>query len=218
MGLTLASGRSPREGNGSPLQCPCLEDHMDRGAWWDYFRKSRMPPHCNEAMTPPVWVCILYLSLEANITYDFYTPFPLTKITLSHWLRLQNIIVWLMVFHSSAFTGLIFLFKNYIYGLLYIMGNAMTNIFMSIVFFMLYGWIPRNGITWSKELNVFKVLDKYCLLPLNSILIMCVTVSLVCFTIGSMTEEFGLPRWLSGRESACQCRRHRFNPRVGKIL
>ena len=53
-GLTLASGRSPREGNGSPLQCPCLEDHMDRGAWWDYFRKSRMPPHCNEAITPPV--------------------------------------------------------------------------------------------------------------------------------------------------------------------
>ena len=92
-------------------------------------------------------MCILSLSLEANITYDFYTPFPLTKITLSHWLRLQNIIVWLMVFHSSAFTGLIFLFKNYIYGLLYIMGNAMTNIFMSIVFFMLYGWIPRNGIT-----------------------------------------------------------------------
>ena len=27
----------------------------------------------------------------------------------------------------------------------------------------------------------------------------------------------GLPRWLSGKESACQCRRHRFNPWVGKI-
>ena len=29
-----------------------------------------------------------------------------------------------------------------------------------------------------------------------------------------------LPRWLSGKESACQCRRHkrrRFNPWVGKI-
>ena len=26
-------GRSPREGNGSPLQFSCLENPMDRGAW-----------------------------------------------------------------------------------------------------------------------------------------------------------------------------------------
>ena len=26
-------GRSPGEGNGSPLQCSCLENPMDRGAW-----------------------------------------------------------------------------------------------------------------------------------------------------------------------------------------
>ena len=29
------SGRSPREGNGNPLQYSCLENFMDRGAWWD---------------------------------------------------------------------------------------------------------------------------------------------------------------------------------------
>ena len=28
---------------------------------------------------------------------------------------------------------------------------------------------------------------------------------------------FGLPRWLSGKDSACQCRSRRFNPWVGKI-
>ena len=27
-------GRSPGEGNGSPLQHSCLENPMDRGAWW----------------------------------------------------------------------------------------------------------------------------------------------------------------------------------------
>ena len=27
-------GRSSGEGNGYPLQCPCLENSMDRGAWW----------------------------------------------------------------------------------------------------------------------------------------------------------------------------------------
>ena len=33
MGLILESGRSPRVGNGNPLQCSCLENPMDRGAW-----------------------------------------------------------------------------------------------------------------------------------------------------------------------------------------
>ena len=27
-------GRSPGAGNGNPLQCSCLENPMDRGAWW----------------------------------------------------------------------------------------------------------------------------------------------------------------------------------------
>jgi len=27
-------GRSPGEGNGSPVQYSCLENFMDRGAWW----------------------------------------------------------------------------------------------------------------------------------------------------------------------------------------
>ena len=32
-GSILGSGRSPGEGNGSPLQYSCLENPMDRGAW-----------------------------------------------------------------------------------------------------------------------------------------------------------------------------------------
>ena len=34
MGLIPGSGRSPGEGNGNPLQYSCLENPMDRGAWW----------------------------------------------------------------------------------------------------------------------------------------------------------------------------------------
>ena len=30
----LGSGRSPGEGNGNPLQYSCLENLMDREAWW----------------------------------------------------------------------------------------------------------------------------------------------------------------------------------------
>ena len=33
-GLIPGSGRSPREGLGNPLQCSCLENPMERGAWW----------------------------------------------------------------------------------------------------------------------------------------------------------------------------------------
>ena len=34
LGSISGSGRSPGEGNGTPLQYSCLENLMDRGAWW----------------------------------------------------------------------------------------------------------------------------------------------------------------------------------------
>ena len=33
-GLIPGSGRCPGGGNGNPLQYSCLENPMDRGAWW----------------------------------------------------------------------------------------------------------------------------------------------------------------------------------------
>ena len=33
-GSISGSGRSPGEGNGNRLQYSCLENSMDRGAWW----------------------------------------------------------------------------------------------------------------------------------------------------------------------------------------
>ena len=33
-GSIPGSGRSPAEGNGNPFQYSCLENLMDRGAWW----------------------------------------------------------------------------------------------------------------------------------------------------------------------------------------
>ena len=34
VGLVPELGRSPRGGNGNPLQYSCLENSMDRGVWW----------------------------------------------------------------------------------------------------------------------------------------------------------------------------------------
>ena len=34
LGSIPGSGRSPGEGNDNPLQYSCLENPMDRGAWW----------------------------------------------------------------------------------------------------------------------------------------------------------------------------------------
>ena len=34
MGSIPGLGRSPGQGNGNPLQYSCLENSMDRGAWW----------------------------------------------------------------------------------------------------------------------------------------------------------------------------------------
>jgi len=33
-GSILRSGRSPGGGHGNPFQYSCLENYMDRGAWW----------------------------------------------------------------------------------------------------------------------------------------------------------------------------------------
>ena len=34
LGLMPGSGRSPVGGHGNPLQSSCLENPMERGAWW----------------------------------------------------------------------------------------------------------------------------------------------------------------------------------------
>ena len=51
LGLTSGLGRSPGEGNGNPLQYPCLENPMDRGAWWGYSPWGRKEWGMTELLT-----------------------------------------------------------------------------------------------------------------------------------------------------------------------
>ena len=51
-------GRSPGEGNGNPLQSSCLENSVDRGAWWDTvcgFAKSQTWPSTDTVTTNAVY-------------------------------------------------------------------------------------------------------------------------------------------------------------------
>ena len=45
-GSMLGLGRSRGVGSGNPLQCPCLENPMDKGAWWATVTKS--PTHLSD--------------------------------------------------------------------------------------------------------------------------------------------------------------------------
>ena len=40
VGLSPGSGRSPGGGHGNPLQYSCLENPIDRGAWWDTVHRT----------------------------------------------------------------------------------------------------------------------------------------------------------------------------------
>ena len=39
VGLVPGLGRPPGGGNGNPLQYSCLENPMDRGAWWSIVHR-----------------------------------------------------------------------------------------------------------------------------------------------------------------------------------
>ena len=50
-------GRSPGKGNGNPLQYSCLENPMDRGAWWATVHRVARMGH-DLVTKPPVkqWI------------------------------------------------------------------------------------------------------------------------------------------------------------------
>ena len=45
LGSIPGSGRSPGEGNGNPLQHPCLGNPMDKGTWWAIIHQVAKSHH-----------------------------------------------------------------------------------------------------------------------------------------------------------------------------
>ena len=50
LGSIPGSGRSPREGNGNPLQYSCLENPMDGGTWLGYSPWGRKESDTTERL------------------------------------------------------------------------------------------------------------------------------------------------------------------------
>ena len=74
------SGRSPGGGNGNPLQYSCLENPMDRGAWWATVRGvTKSQTHLNNSARMHT----------RNIT-KAYCPQHLTAILLSAGSRVKG--------------------------------------------------------------------------------------------------------------------------------
>ena len=57
LGSIPGLGRSPGEGNGNPLQYSCLQNPMDRGAWWatvhEVTKESDTTEHAHTPVTRP---------------------------------------------------------------------------------------------------------------------------------------------------------------------
>ena len=86
-GSILGSGRSPVEGIGYPCQYSCLENHMDRGAWWATVHGvtkswTWLNKHVQESEDPlygPAWVCIQagLSTLWTDVGLCVWPAFPL---------------------------------------------------------------------------------------------------------------------------------------------
>ena len=106
-GLIPGLGRSPGEGNGSPLQSSCLENHMDSRGWWaavrgvakshtqlSHFRLSVSQVILHNALCVSLNVpCLCWLSLVICVylvstlrikSFSYFLYFP--QLTCNEWI------------------------------------------------------------------------------------------------------------------------------------
>ena len=80
-GWIPGSGRSPGGGNGNPLQYSCLENPMDRGAWWaTVHRVAKSQTPLSDWPSPsPCWSkrCWTFPSTAVGTKYYFPVSFLL---------------------------------------------------------------------------------------------------------------------------------------------
>ena len=75
MGSIPGSGTFPAEGNGNPLQYSCLENPLDRGAWWVQSMGSQRVGadwlHMHSVCTPTPQQPLIYFLLQIFLFWTF---------------------------------------------------------------------------------------------------------------------------------------------------
>ena len=66
LGLISGLGRSPGEGNGNSFQYSCLENLMDRGAWWATVHVVAKESDTTERLTF-VYLVLLYNKAQNQV-------------------------------------------------------------------------------------------------------------------------------------------------------
>ena len=107
-GLIPGSGRSPREGNGNPLQYSCLGSLMGRGAWWatvhGVTKESDMTEQLNNNNTAtPAHLPLLFLFLKWCVPLHICIWFILLFSHFSRWTPQRSLLTILSRITSSYF-------------------------------------------------------------------------------------------------------------------
>ena len=93
--LIPGSGRSSGDGNGYPLQYSCLENSMDRGAWWAIVHEAtKSQTQLSDSHTHIISASQKPYLLSTSVKYIFFFPengwFIQIRVYWSHYVNLQT--------------------------------------------------------------------------------------------------------------------------------
>ena len=77
LGFIPGWGRSPEEGNGNPLQYSCLENFMDRGAWWATV---------HEVTKNQTWLSDWHYHILLNVVINIYGSQLTSYLIVNNWM------------------------------------------------------------------------------------------------------------------------------------